>query len=41
LIYASARHGWAINDMGKERNNVQDLFEAIVSHVPHPKVDIT
>lgn len=40
LIYASARNGWAIKDRKSTvRDNVEDLFSAIVSHVPHPKVD--
>jgi GTP-binding protein len=42
LIYASARNGWAVNDKtSKSRENVKDLFEAIVGHLPSPKVDIT
>ena len=41
VIYASARSGWAVNDLTKKRENVQDLFEAIVNHIPHPKVDQT
>jgi GTP-binding protein len=40
LIYASARNGWAIKDRKNTvRDNVDDLFTAIVSHVPHPTVD--
>lgn len=41
LIYASARHGWAVKDkVNSKRENVEDLFSAIVSYVPHPKVDL-
>lgn len=40
LIYASARNGWAISDMAKERNSVSDLLEAIIGYVPQPKVDL-
>ncbi len=40
LIYASARNGWAVNNMSKPKENVNDLFEAIVEHLPHPNVDI-
>lgn len=40
MIYASARSGWAINKLDKPKENVQDLFEAIVSHIPAPKGDI-
>jgi GTP-binding protein len=40
LIYASARNGWAIKDRNNtKKDNVEDLFSAIVSHVPHPTVD--
>lgn len=39
IIYASARSGWAINELSKPRENVKDLFEAIVSHIPSPNVD--
>jgi GTP-binding protein len=40
LIYASARNGWAVKDKGNlKRENVEDLFQAIVNHVPHPTVD--
>eukprot|EP00347_Sterkiella_histriomuscorum_P012488 403368384 len=39
VIYASARSGWAVNNMTKKRENVKDLFESIVSYIPHPKVD--
>lgn len=40
LIYASARNGWAVKDRNSaNKESVDDLFEAIISHVPHPKVD--
>jgi GTP-binding protein len=40
LIYASARNGWAIKDRSNtQRENVEDLFNAIVNHIPHPTVD--
>lgn len=42
LIYASARHGWAVKDkVNSKRENVEDLFNAIVNYVPYPKVDQT
>jgi len=28
-----------VNDLSKPRENVQDLYEAIVNYIPHPKVD--
>ena len=39
VIYASARSGWAINDMSRPRENVQDLYETIVKYIPPPNVD--
>lgn len=42
IIYASAKNGWATKDKKLEkRENVQDLFTAIVDYIPHPKVDQT
>jgi len=41
LIYASARNGWAVKDRNSSvKENVDDLFNAIVSHIPHPKVEL-
>lgn len=40
VIYASARHGWAISNLKNERSNVNDLFDTIIKHISHPKVDI-
>ena len=39
VIYASARNGWALKEKDGPRENVEDLFQAIVSYIPHPKVD--
>lgn len=36
-IYASAKNGWAINDLEKEREGVTDLLDCIAEHVPHPE----
>lgn len=41
VIYASARNGWAIKNMNKEKQGVNDLFDAICGHIPHPKIDNT
>ena len=38
-IYASAKNGWAIDSLDKDRAGVKDLLEAIVDHVPAPKAD--
>jgi GTP-binding protein len=40
LIYASARNGWAVKDReSSEKDSVEDLFNSIVSYIPHPQVD--
>lgn len=40
LIYASARNGWAVKDRAStKKDSVDDLFGAIISHIPHPEVD--
>lgn len=40
VIYASARNGWAIKDLAKEKSGVSDLLDSIVDKIPSPKVDI-
>ena len=40
MIYASARSGWAIKSMQKEKNGVSDLLDTIVEHIPSPNVNI-
>lgn len=38
FIYASAREGWAVDDVNKEKRvNMAPLLDKIVSHVPPPK----
>ncbi|MCX5658400.1 MAG: translational GTPase TypA [Planctomycetota bacterium] len=39
VIYASGREGWASNDLNARPGNLKDLFEAIIKHVPAPKMD--
>ena len=39
VIYASAKQGWAINDLTQEKKDLKPLFELILSHVPAPSVD--
>lgn len=39
-IYASAKNGWAIKNLTKEKKGVLDLFETIEDHIPAPNVDI-
>ena len=36
VIYASARDGYAMNEVGQTSDNLQPLFEAIVKHIPAP-----
>ncbi len=40
LIYASARDGWATDDLDNiKENDVQVIFDAIINSIPAPKVD--
>lgn len=39
IIYASARDGKATNDLENMKDNMKDLFDVIVSHVPAPVGD--
>ncbi len=39
IVYASARHGYAMHALGDEQRNLVPLFEVIRDHVPPPKVD--
>lgn len=39
IIYASGRDGWAVTDLENERKDIMPLFDAIVKHIPTPKVD--
>ncbi|CRF47675.1 translational GTPase TypA [Helicobacter heilmannii] len=36
VVYAAARDGYAIKDLGDEKKNLEPLFETIVSHVNAP-----
>lgn len=38
ILYASGRNGWASKEKNATKDNLVDLFDAIVSHVPPPKV---
>jgi GTP-binding protein len=40
IIYAIAREGKAYTDLSKPRDDLEELFELIVKHVPPPEVDI-
>jgi len=39
VIYASGRDGWAVKNVNSERQDVHDLFDAIIEHVPIPDLD--
>ncbi len=41
VIYGSGREGWASNDLNVKKDNLRDLFEAIIKHVPAPQMDKT
>jgi len=38
-IYGSAKQGWMSDDYTKPTDNVNIIFDTIVSEVPHPKID--
>ncbi|KAL9648110.1 hypothetical protein ABK040_007475 [Willaertia magna] len=39
ILYASAKNGWAVDNFEKdERKNMAPIFEAIIKHIPCPKV---
>ncbi len=39
VLYASARDGWAINELGEEQTSLSPLLDAILEYVPGPDVD--
>ncbi|MDE4992450.1 translational GTPase TypA, partial [Francisella tularensis subsp. holarctica] len=39
VIYASAIDGWANNDINQKKDDMTDLFKAIVENVEHPNFD--
>ena len=39
FVFASAKAGWAVRDLGEERMNMQPLFETILEAVPAPEGD--
>ena len=42
VVYASARDGYAMNEIGQSCDNLEPLFEAIVQHIPPPpKSDVS
>ncbi|MBQ4426010.1 MAG: translational GTPase TypA [Lachnospiraceae bacterium] len=39
FIFASAKAGWAVRDLGDERKNMRPLFETILESIPAPEGD--
>lgn len=39
FLFASAKAGYAVNDLNDERKNMVPLFEAIMDHIPAPEGD--
>ena len=39
VLYASARHGYAVSDLNSEPKDMQPLFDAILEYVPPPAGD--
>ncbi|MGN0818935.1 MAG: translational GTPase TypA [Christensenellaceae bacterium] len=39
-IYASAKQGWAVDDLSKPRENMNALFDTILSEIPAPQGEI-
>jgi len=37
ILYASGKEGWAVKDLGQARENLGELFDLIVAHVPEPE----
>jgi GTP-binding protein len=40
LVYASAREGWATNDIDNRTGNMKPVFDAIINNVPSPQVSL-
>ncbi|MDD2839552.1 MAG: translational GTPase TypA [Rickettsiales bacterium] len=39
VLYAVGREGWCTDDLNKKGENLDQLFELIVRHVPEPKIE--
>jgi GTP-binding protein len=40
IVYASALQGWATADLGKPSADMTPLFDAVLAHIPEPKLDV-
>jgi len=41
IVYASGLNGWASHDLAVRKDDMTDLFEAIIKYVEPPKVDVS
>jgi GTP-binding protein len=41
MLFASGRQGWAVKELADPRENLNPLFDLILSHVPAPDLDAT
>ncbi len=39
VIYASAKEGWAVNELSEPHETLKPLFQAIIKHAPEPTCD--
>lgn len=39
VVYGSAKQGWMSNDWKQPTDNIEALFEAVITHIPEPKVE--
>lgn len=40
ILYASGRNGWASKEKDVQKENLQDLFDTVLEHVPAPQVTL-
>lgn len=40
-VYGSAKQNWMSEDYKKQTDNIEPLLDAVVEHIPAPKVDLT
>lgn len=41
VFYASGKNGWAVKNLEDERKDMSCVLDAIVKHIPPPKVDVS
>ncbi|MCP4451213.1 MAG: GTP-binding protein, partial [Planctomycetes bacterium] len=39
VVFASAKNGWATTNLAEQNDNMPQLYEALINHVPAPKAD--